>query len=196
MIDGQSLATIFTEARTSFAWLDKPVPEELLRKAYNLAKMGATSANCCPMRIAFVQSEAAKERLKSCLGEMNIEKTMSAPVTAVLAIDYEFYEHLSKLFPHADAKSWFVSSQQLIDETAFRNATLQAAYFMLAARTVGLDCGPMSGFDQKKADNEFFAGTPFKSNFLCNLGYADKSSEANQHPRLPRFDFEEVCQML
>lgn len=196
MINQAAMQTIFTEARTYYAWQDKPVLESLLRQAYDLAKMGATSANCSPMRVVFVQSQQAKERLKGCLGEMNIDKTMGAPVTAILATDYEFYNHLPKLFPHADAKSWFVGNQDLIDETAVRNANLQAGYFMLAARSVGLDCGPMSGFDQAKTNAEFFSTTSFKSNFLCNLGYADKSAEVNQHPRSPRFEFDETCEML
>lgn len=196
MIDKKALEVIFTEARTYYAWQDKPVPESLLRQAYDIAKMGATSANCSPMRVLFVQSQDAKQRLKGCLIESNVEKTMAAPVTAILATDYQFYEHLPTLFPHADAKSWFVGNQELIEETAFRNSTLQAAYFMLAARAVGLDCGPMSGFDQAALNAEFFSDTSFKSNFLCNLGYANKSAEANQFPRSPRFEFDDVCKVL
>jgi 3-hydroxypropanoate dehydrogenase len=196
MIDNKAIEIIFTEARTYYAWQSRPVQESLLHKAFDLAKMGATSANCSPMRVIFVQSQAAKQRLKSCLAEANIEKTMSAPVTAILANDLEFYQHLPKLFPHDDAKSWFEGNDELIKETASRNGTLQAAYFMLAARAVGLDCGPMSGFDQDKINEEFLGGTQFKSNFLCNLGYADKSAAPNQHLRSPRFEFTEVCQVL
>ncbi|MCE3231421.1 MAG: malonic semialdehyde reductase [Alphaproteobacteria bacterium] len=184
---------MFLKGRTHSAWLDKPMEEALLRKAYELAKMGPTSANCCPMRIVFVKSVEAKAKLKPCLSEGNVDKTMAAPVTAIIGYDLEFYNQLSKLFPHTDARSWFVGKPSLIQDTAFRNGSLQGAYFMLAARALGLDCGPMSGFDNAAVDRAFFAGTPFRSNFLCNLGYGDSS---RLFPRAPRLTFDEVCKIL
>ncbi len=187
------LDLMFLEGRTHSVWLDKPVEDDLLHQAYDLAKMGPTSANCCPMRIAFVKSFEAKARLKSCLNEANVAKTMAAPVTAIIAYDFEFYEQLPKLFPHTDARSWFVGKAAYIQETAFRNGTLQGAYFMLAARALGLDCGPMSGFDNAAVDEAFFAGTPIRSNFLCNLGYGDSSK---LFPRSTRLSFEEICKIL
>jgi 3-hydroxypropanoate dehydrogenase len=187
------LDLMFLEGRTHSVWLDKPVEDDLLHQAYDLAKMGPTSANCCPMRIAFVKSFEAKARLKSCLNEANVAKTMAAPVTAIIAYDLAFYEQLPKLFPHTDARSWFVGKAAYIQETAFRNGTLQGAYFMLAARALGLDCGPMSGFDNAAVDEAFFAGTPIRSNFLCNLGYGDSSK---LFPRSTRLSFEEICKIL
>ena len=181
---------LFTEARTHNGWLPKPVSDETLKKVYDLAKFGPTSANCCPLRIVFIKTKEAKERLRPILMPQNVEKTMAAPVTALLAMDMEFYDHLPMLFPHADAKAWFVGNEELIAETAMRNSTLQAAYFIIAARACGLDCGPMSGFDRTKADDVFFKGTSFMSNFLCNLGYGDPSK---LFPRSPRFNFEDVC---
>ena len=167
MIDTNSLDMIFRNARTYSTWTDKTVTAELLKKVYDLAKMGATSANCSPMRVVFVQSAVAKEKLKPCLAEGNVEKTMTAPVTALIAADDEFYNKLPALFPHADAKSWFVGNDELIKATAFRNSTLQGAYLMLAARACGLDCGPMSGFNNQLLDDTFFKGTTYKSNFIC-----------------------------
>lgn len=193
MIDDIALDILFREARTHFAWLPKPVAPETLKKAYDLARMGPTSANCSPMRIVFVQSQEAKEKLKPCLAEGNIQKTMDAPVTALIAADHEFYNRLPKLFPHTDAKSWFAGNEELIRTTAFRNSTLQGAYFIIAARACGLDCGPMSGFDNQKVDQAFFQGTSYKSNFICNLGYGDSSV---LFPRDYRFDFDEVCKIL
>jgi len=187
------LDLMFLEGRTHSVWLDKPVEDDLLHQAYDLAKMGPTSANCCPMRIAFVKSFEAKARLKSCLNEANVAKTMAAPVTAIIAYDLAFYEQLPKLFPHTDARSWFVGKAAYIQETAFRNGTLQGAYFMLAARALGLDCGPMSGFDNAAVDEAFFADTPIRSNFLCNLGYGDSSK---LFPRSTRLSFEEICKIL
>jgi len=187
--DDKSLDVMFRDARTHSAWLDKPVDDALLIKAYDLTKMAPTSANCSPMRIVFVKTPAAKEKLKAALDAGNVEKTMSAPVTAIFAQDMEFYEKLPKLFPHTDARSWFAGNAAKIESTAFRNATLQAGYFMLAARAVGLDCGPMSGFNNAQLDELFFAGTTFKSNFLCNLGYGDASK---LHGRSPRFEFAEA----
>ncbi|MBU6475023.1 MAG: malonic semialdehyde reductase [Alphaproteobacteria bacterium] len=197
MADGilteQATRQLFTEARTHNAWLDRPVSDEILKKAYDLAKFGPTSANCSPLRVVFVRSQEAKARLKPCLAEGNIEKTMAAPVTALLGMDMKFYDHLPKLFPQADARAWFTGNDAVIADTAFRNSSLQAAYFIIAARACGLDCGPMSGFDKAKADETFFKGTSFKSNFLCNIGYGDKTK---LHPRNPRFAFEDVCQIL
>ncbi len=189
----QAMKQLFTEARTHNGWLPEPVSDETLRKVYDLAKFGPTSANCCPLRIVFIKTKAAKERLKPTLMEGNIEKTMAAPVVALLAMDMKFYDHLPMLFPHADAKSWFAGNDALISETAMRNSSLQGAYFIMAARACGLDCGPMSGFDKAKADEAFFKGTPYKSNFLCNLGYGDKTK---LFPRSPRFKFEDVCQIV
>ncbi len=187
------LEQIFFNARTHVAWLDKPVDDALLRQAYDLAKLGPTSANCSPMRIVFVKSKEAKEKLKPHLAAGNVDKTMAAPATAIIAYDLEFYNQLPKLFPHTDARSWFVDKPAFIQETAFRNGSLQGAYFILAARSLGLDCGPMSGFDNAGVDAEFFANTSIKSNFLINLGYGDSSL---LHPRGPRLTFDEVCKIL
>ena len=190
--DGLDL--IFRNARTHNAWLDKPVEDALLRQVYDLAKMGPTSANMCPMRIVFVKSAEAKERLKPALQPGNVDKTMAAPVTAIIGMDIHFYEELPRLFPHADVKSWFKDlPENVLEYTALRNSSLQGAYFMLAARALGLDCGPMSGFDNAKVDEAFFAGTAVKSNFLCNLGYGDPSK---LYPRSPRLGFDEACQRV
>lgn len=186
------LDTMFLSARTHSAWLDKPVDAALLTQAYELAKMGPTSANCCPLRIVFVQSSAAKEKLKPALDAGNVEKTMRAPVTAIFGMDVHFYEHLPQLFPHVDAKSWFNTlPEPALTAIALRNSSLQAAYFMLAARALGLDCGPMSGFNEAKVNEAFFAGTHVKANFLCNLGYGDASA---LHPRSPRLSFAQACE--
>jgi 3-hydroxypropanoate dehydrogenase len=190
--DTQWLDLVFRKARTHNAWLDKPVDDALLQDVYDLAKLGPTSANCCPMRIVFVKSKAAKEKLRPCLAPGNVDKTMAAPVTALIGYDLEFYEKLPRLTPQVDARSWFAGNKPLIESTAFRNGTLQGAYFLLAARVLGLDCGPMSGFDNAKADAAFFQGTPIKSNFLCNLGHGDASK---LFPRNPRLDFGEVCRI-
>lgn len=188
--EGQNL--LFNEARTHNAWLDKPVSDELLKAVYDLTKMAPTSANCQPLRVVFVKSEEAKAKLKPCLAEGNIDKTMQAPVTAILAMDMNFHDQLPKLFPHADAKSWFEGNTKMIEDTAFRNSSLQGGYFILAARAAGLDCGPMSGFDSEALDKAFFSGTSFKTNFICNLGYGDKQA---LHPRSPRPDFHEFCKI-
>jgi 3-hydroxypropanoate dehydrogenase len=190
--DGHDL--IFRNARTHTAWLNQPVDDALLREVYELAKMGPTSANMCPLRILFVKSKQAKEKLKPSLDAGNVDKTMAAPVTAILAMDIHFYELLPKLYPHADAKSWFKDlPESALEAIALRNSSLQGAYFIIAARSLGLDCGPMSGFNNQKVDEAFFAGTTVKSNFLCNLGYGDASK---LHPRNPRLTFEEACKML
>jgi len=192
-LNDESLDLIFRHARTHSAWLDKPVDEDVLRRVYDLAKLGPTSANMCPMRIVFVKSKEAKEKLKPCLDAGNVDKTMKAPVTAIIGMEIRFYEQLPKLYPHADAKAWFKDLPANVLEThALRNSSLQGAYFMLAARSLGLDCGPMSGFDNAKVDAAFFGGTTVKSNFLCNLGHGDASK---LYPRSPRLTFEEACQI-
>ena len=184
---------IFLEGRTHKAWVEKPVENETLMQAYDLAKMGPTSANCCPMRIVFVKSKESKELLKPHLSEGNVVQTMAAPVTAIIGFDLEFYDHLPKLFSHVDARSWFVGNESMIHDTAFRNGSLQGAYFMLSARSLGLDCGPMSGFDKAGVDRTFFGGTSIRSNFLCNLRYGDASK---LHPRSPPLAFDEVCKII
>jgi len=188
-----ALKQLFLEARTFNAFLPHPIEDALLQQIYNLARMAPTSANCSPARLVFVKSAAAKAKLEPTLMEMNRVKTMAAPVTVIVGMDEAFYEHLPKLFPHTDAKSWFAGNQALIESTAFRNATLQGAYLILAARSLGLDCGPMSGFDNAMVDEVFFKGSTVKSNFLFNLGYGDASRDL--HPRGPRFDFDEVCRI-
>jgi 3-hydroxypropanoate dehydrogenase len=188
-----ALDQLFRTARTYNAFLPKEVTDEQLHALYELAKFGPTSANSSPMRLVFVKSAAAKEKLKPFLSEGNRAKTMAAPVTAIVANDHAFYEKLPQLFPHADARSWFVGNQPLIDTTAFRNATLQGAYVIMAARALGLDCGPMSGFDNAGVDEAFFAGTTVKSNFLINIGYGDSSRDL--FPRSPRLAFEEACRV-
>lgn len=193
MISQDALNTLFLEAHTHNAWQNKPVSDDVLRQVFDLAKMAPTSANCSPMRLIFVRSQEAKEKLKPCLAAGNVDKTMAAPVTAIVAHDMEFYEHLPRLFPHTDARSWFAGNAPFIKETSEFNGALQAGYLILAARACGLDCGPMTGFNKQAVDDAFFAGTTFKSGMLCNLGYGDVSGV---HPRSPRFDFEDVCKVL
>lgn len=187
------LDQIFRAARTHNAWRDQDIPDSLLHELVDLVKLGPTSANCSPARFVFVKSREAKERLKPFLSEGNRDKTMKAPVCAIIGYDLDFYEHLPKLFPHTDARSWFAGNEKKIQETAFRNGTLQGAYLILAARALGLDTGPMSGFDGKGVDAEFFAGTNIKSNFLCSLGYGDASV---LFPRSPRFSFDEMARIV
>lgn len=192
--DEMSLDLIFRNARSHNGWMDKPVDDALLKQIHDLCKWGPTSTNSCPMRIAFVKSQEAKERLKPFLDKGNVEKTMAAPVTAILGYDMEFYEKLPRLSPHNNAKSWFVGkAPDALKEVAFRNGTLQGAYFIIAARALGLDCGPMSGFDNAKVDAEFFKGTAVKSNFICALGYGDP---AKLYPRGPRLEFDEACRIM
>jgi len=194
VVADEALNIIFRDARTHMHWLDKPVDDALLRQVYDLAKMGPTSANMCPMRIVFVKTKEGKEKLKPLLDAGNVDKTMKAPVTAIIGMDIRFYELLPKLYPHADAKSWFKDlPENVLEYVALRNSSLQGAYFMLAARSLGLDCGPMSGFNNAKVDEAFFAGTTVKSNFLCNLGHGDPSK---LHPRSPRLTFEEACKLV
>lgn len=192
-LDEKSLDILFRNARTHNAWLDKPVSDDLLVQLYELMKWAPTSANSSPARLLFVKSVGAKKRLLDAVIPGNEEKTRTAPVTVIVAQDHEFFEKLPTLFPHADARSWFVGNQTLIDTTAFRNATLQGAYLILAARALGLDTGPMSGFDNAKVDAEFFSGTKIKSNFLINLGYGDST---RLFPRGPRLSFDEAARIL
>lgn len=198
---------LFRQARTHNGWLDKPVSDDTLRQLYDLMKWGPTSVNSCPARILFLRTPEAKKRLLPALAPGNVEKTMTAPVTAIIGYDGKFYEQLPKLFPHTDARAWFINTPELAEVTARRNSSLQGAYFMIAARALGLDCGPMSGFDNTKVDHEFFPAecvaeefqqehfpdSHIKTNFLCNLGYGDP---AKLHPRNPRLPFDEACKLL
>jgi 3-hydroxypropanoate dehydrogenase len=192
-ISEDALNQLFRQARTHNAWLPTRVAAETLREVYELARLGPTSANSTPARFVFLQSEAAKARLVPALAALNVEKTKAAPVTVIVAWDTEFYEKLPKLFPQADMRQYFVGKPAVIEETAFRNSALQGGYFILAARAVGLDCGPMSGFDAAKVNAEFFPDGKWKANFLCNLGYGDPSK---LFPRNPRLEFEEACRVL
>ncbi|MEN0617434.1 malonic semialdehyde reductase [Klebsiella indica] len=191
-ISRAACATLFTDARTHNGWLDKAVTDDKLHEIYDLMKMGPTSANCSPARIVFVRTPEGKEKLRPTLSSGNVEKTMNAPVTAIVAWDSAFYDRLPELFPHGDARSWFTSSPQLAEETAFRNSTLQAAYLIFACRALGLDTGPMSGFDREKVDAAFFADGRWKSNLLINIGYGDSSK---LYDRLPRLPFDDACQL-
>jgi 3-hydroxypropanoate dehydrogenase len=191
-IDDAALDVLFRDARTHYYWQNRPIALDTLRAAWDLAKMGPTSANCMPARIVFVISQEAKEKLKPALIPGNVDKTMAAPATAIIAFDLAFYDNLPELFPHTDARSWFVGNEELIRSTAFRNGSLQGAYFILAARAVGLDCGPMSGFDNAKVDAAFFPGSTVRSNFLCNLGHGDASK---LYPRSKRLSFDEACRV-
>jgi 3-hydroxypropanoate dehydrogenase len=187
------LDLLFGRARTLSKWLDKPVDRALLMTLYDLLRCGPTSANTQPARFVFVTSRAAKERLKPALSAGNVEKAMAAPVTVIVAYDIEFYDVLPRTFPHVDAKAWFVGDAEKIRETAFRNGSLQGAYLILAARALGLDCGPMSGFDNAMVDAAFFPDGRVKSNFLVNLGYGDWT---DLRPRHPRLDFDEACRIV
>ena len=192
MLDDRAHDTLFRNARTHNGWLPKPVTDEQLCAIYDLMKWGPTSANSFPIRIVFVATAEAKERLKPLVFEGNRPKVASAPATAILGYDLQFYDWLPRLFPHRDMRSAFVDKPQFAEASAFRNASLQGAYFIVAARALGLDCGPMSGFDNAGVDREFFAGTSVKSNFLCSLGYGDASV---LFPRSPRFDFDEMARI-
>ena len=192
-LNDEALDILFRTARSHSYWLDKPVSDDLLHQVYDLMKWGPTSANCTPARLVFVRSSQAKERLRPCLDEGNVQKSMTAPVVVIVGMDLEFYEKLPKLFPHnPEARGWFAGKPQNIQETAFRNSSLQGAYFILAARSLGLDCGPMSGFNKQKVDAEFFPDGKIKSNFICAAGYADASK---LHARGPRLDFAEACRI-
>lgn len=194
VIEQKAVETLFTDARTHNVWKDEPVSEKILRELYQLMHFGPTSMNCQPTRVLFLQSDTAKQRLKPALMPGNQEKTMKAPVVAVLGYDTEFYEHLPRMFAHnKDAKSLFEGKTDFINTTAFRNGSIQGGYFIMAARAVGLDCGPMSGFNNAAVDEAFWPDGKVKSNFLCNLGYGDASA---LFPRNDRFAFDEVCQFL
>ena len=193
-IDTSSQAQLFTEARSFSHWQDSEVSEAQLKAVYDLVRMGPTSANCCPARFVFVTSDAGKARLRPHLIESNVEKTMSAPATVIVAHDMEFYEQVPKLFPHnPGAREWFTGSPEATRENAVRNGTLQGGYLIMAARALGLDCGPMSGFDPDGVNEEFFAGTAWRVNFLCNLGIGDRGS---LHARCPRLEFDEACKIV
>jgi 3-hydroxypropanoate dehydrogenase len=189
----EAAAQLFEGARTHRAWLDKPVDDHILRRTYELAKWGPTSANTCPLGIVFVRSSAAKETLLSVVAETNRDKTRAAPVTAIFSHDLAFYERWPQLSPHSDLRPMFAGKPALVESTAFRNGALQAGYFILAARALGLDVGPMSGFDNARCDEAFMAGTTWRSNFLCNLGHGDI---ARLLPRAPRLEFEDVCKVV
>lgn len=191
-----SLATrrLFTEARSGSRWLSKPIPQAQLRELYELVKFGPTSMNSQPMRLQFVVTQAAKERLAACVNPGNVDKTLSAPVVVIVGQDLEFAQRLPQLFPHkTDAVAYYEGKPDLIASTALRNSSLQGGYLILAARLLGLDCGPMSGFTPAKVDEAFWAGTTVRTNFLCNLGFADRSAEK---PRQPRLEFDEVCSFV
>lgn len=193
MLDKVALDQLFLEARTHNYYQERPIEPEVLRQAYDLARMAPTSANCQPMRIIFVVSQEAKAKLKPALSAGNRDKTMAAPATAIIAHDLRFYEHLPRLFHDPTAKSWFEGKEAHIETTAFRNGSLQGAYFILAARAVGLDCGPMSGFSNAKVDETFFPDGRVRSNFLINLGYG---IDERLHPRNPRLAFDETCTIV
>ncbi|MBU6157108.1 MAG: malonic semialdehyde reductase [Alphaproteobacteria bacterium] len=191
-LSDDALEQLFRSARTQNKWLDKPVSETLVRALYDLTRMAPTSANSSPARFVFVTSAAGREKLKPFLLPNNVSKVMTAPVTAIIGYDLAFYEKLPVLFPHVDARSWFAGNDRLAEATAFRNSSLQGAYLIMAARALGLDCGPLSGFDNEGVDKAFFAGTRVKSNFICCIGYGDP---AGVFPRSPRLSFEEACQL-
>jgi 3-hydroxypropanoate dehydrogenase len=208
VIDDAALDVLFRQARTYVAWRSRPVTDDTLRNLYDILKWAPTSANASPARFVFLRSKEAKERLRPALAPLNVEKTMTAPVTVIIAYDLKFYEHLPKLFPQSPGMAkLFESNPEMVEATTKRNSSLQGAYLIMAARALGLDCGPMSGFDHAKVDEEFFAaGKPcfgcdqeffpeghVKTNFLCNLGYGDQSK---LHPRLPRLPFAEACSLL
>ena len=193
MLHDTTLDTLFRTARSQNKWLPRPVDPALLGRIHDLMSLGPTSANCSPARLVFLTTPEAKERLRPAISKGNLEKTMTAPVTVIVAQDEAFYEQLPRLFPHADARAWFTGNAAHAHETALRNASMQGAYMMLAARALGLDCGPMSGFDAKLVDGIFFEGTTWRANFLCNLGHGDP---AGVKPRLPRLTFEEACRVL
>ena len=186
-------AQLFTEARTQNGYLDTPVSDTQLRELYDLLKFGPTAANTSPARFQFVRSAEAKARLLACVSPGNVAKITQAPVTVIIGMDQLFHDKLPKLFPHVDARPWFAGKDAVIQESAMRNSSLQGGYMILAARALGLDCGPMSGFDAAKLDAEFWAGTPVKTNFICTLGQGDPSKVFARNPRL---DFDEACSLV
>ena len=193
MLAQSDLETLFFNARSQNGWLDKEVSHQTLIKLYDLLKYAPTAANCNPARFVFVKSKSAKQRLKPCLNEGNVEKSLTAPVVAIIAYDLEFYQKLPKLFPHTDAKSWYENDPKTAKHTSYMNATLQGAYLIMAARALGLDCGPMSGFNKQQLDQEFFSDGQFKSIFICGLGHGDSTK---LFPRSPRLDFTEACTII
>ena len=193
MLDLSGLHTLFEGARTPAAWSEQPVADEMLRRLYEVLRNGPTSANCCPARFMFLRTEGARDRLRPTLSAGNVARVMAAPVTCIVAHDPAFYELLPRLWPHGDARAWYADNYTLATETAFRNGTLQGAYLILAARALGLDAAPMSGFDNGRVDSEFLLGTGWKSNFLVCLGHGDG---AMMPPRDPRLDFDEACRLL
>lgn len=193
ILDDRSLDVLFRDARSHNKWQDRDVGDVLIRAVYDLMKFGPTAANSCPARFVFVKSPEAKARLKPHLDAGNVDKVMTAPVTVIIGYDLKFYDQLPKLFPHTDARSWFAGNEPLIQEAAFRNSTLQGAYLMLAARSLGLDCGPMSGFNAAGVNAEFFPDGDVKANFICAIGYGDPSGVLGRSPRL---GFEEACEIL
>ncbi len=193
MLSNSSKETLFTKARSQNGWLDKDITDEQIYELYYLLKFGPTSANSCPARFTFIRSKEAKERLKPYLDSGNIEKSMSAPAVAIISYDIDFYKKLPYLFPHTNAKSWYEGKEQKIKLTAELNATLQGAYFIIAARSIGLDCGPMIGFNKEKLNREFFPNEKVKSIFICGIGYGD---ETKVRQRSPRLEFEEACEIL
>lgn len=193
MLNDTALAILFRDARTHNVWLDRPVSDLQLHQIYELMKWGPTSANSSPARIVFAKSDSAREKLASCMSSGNAEKTRQAPVTAIIGMDMAFHETLPQLFPHTDARSWFAGNQKAIEATAFRNSSLQGAYLIIAARSIGLDCGPMSGFNEDKINAAFFAGTTVKVNFVCSIGYGD---HGKLFPRSPRLTFDEACSIV
>lgn len=192
-LDSSALDRLFRDARTFSHFIDRAVPETLLRELYALLCLGPTSANCQPGRFVFVTTPEAKARLLPAMSVGNREKTRQAPVTVLIGQDLDFPDTLPQTFPHADARSWFAGQPALIAETALRNSSLQGAYLIMAARSLGLDCGPMSGFDAARIDAEFFAGSHVRVNFVCNLGFGDRT---RLHARLPRLPFAQACQIL
>ncbi|NYT28133.1 MAG: malonic semialdehyde reductase [Candidatus Thiodubiliella endoseptemdiera] len=193
MLDKNTMDILFTEARSHNAWLNKDISNEQIHQLYHLMKFGPTAANTCPARITFVRSDEVKAKLKAHLDEGNVDKAMTAPAVAIISYDTEFYEKLDKLFPHTDAKGWYEGKPDKIKEVGSMNATLQGAYFMLAARSIGLDCGPMGGFNASTLDTAFFPDGKTKSIFICGIGYGDASKI---FPRSPRLDFDEACQII
>lgn len=188
-----TLEQLFTEARSQNGYLEQPVSDDELRALYDLLKWGPTSVNCSPARFQFVRSAEAKARLAACVAPGNVAKVEQAPVTVIIGMDTAFYDKLPQLFPHVDARAWFIGNQPMIDATAMRNSSLQGGYLIMAARSLGLDCGPMSGFDADKLDAAFWAGTSVKTNFICTLGHGDP---AKLYPRSPRLGFDDACQLV
>ena len=193
MLNQEALDTLFTKAHTNTVWLDKPVTNGQLREIYELMKWAPTSMNSQPARIAFVKSPEAKQKLAACVSAGNVQKVLTAPITAIIGMDMAFPRKMPQLFPHMDAQALFAANEKLTEETAFRNSSLQGAYFIMAARAIGLDCGPMSGFDAAKVNEAFFVGTKVQANFICSIGYGDHEKIK---PRLSRLTFDAACAIV